>query len=116
MSAYNYLLSSINQGLAALFALVFALMFTLTQLSINNKATKIQTCRIFSKPVFVYVVCFCIVILAPLFVIGTENQLTVKIILFFASCVIAMLIPFFWRFKVTTTTSKKSARSVANKK
>lgn len=35
--SYNYLLSSINQSLATLFALIFALMFTITQLGSKKR-------------------------------------------------------------------------------
>ncbi len=95
VKSYNYLLSSINQGLASLFALVFALMFTLTQLSIHNKAESKKVSRIFSKYVLIYIVSFVLAILTPLFIMGTDQILAIKIVLFYASCNVAMLIPFF---------------------
>jgi len=118
--SYNYLLSAISQSLAALFALVFALMFTLTQLSKSNKTPNKQEVankkigKIFTKYVLIYIVSFVIAMLAPLFLMGTDNTLWVKIVLYYAVFNVAMLIPFFWRFKITLTRKKPIIRK--NKK
>ncbi len=102
--SYNYLLSAINQSLATLFALVFSLMFVLTQISKSKrKTTNKQIGKIFSKYVLIYICTFVIAILAPLFLMGTDNIIGIKIVLFFTVCNVAMLIPFFWRFKITLT-------------
>lgn len=105
-SAFNYLLSTISQSLATLFAIVFTLMFILTQLSKDSKASNKKVSNIFTKNVFIYVVFFALAIIAPIFMMGTNNILSIKIVLFMAVCNIAMLIPFFWRFKITTTRKK----------
>ncbi|MBU1355432.1 MAG: GNAT family N-acetyltransferase [Candidatus Edwardsbacteria bacterium] len=104
--SYNYLLSSINQSLAALFALVFSLMFILTQLSKDHNASNSQVVKIFTRYVFLYIISFVVAILAPLFLMGTKQILGIKIVLFMAVCNVAMLIPFFWRFKITLTSAK----------
>lgn len=78
---YNYILSSISQSFATLFALIFAVLFTIVQLSkeganLNNYFTNI---------VLGYISLFIATIMLPLVFMGTEERLTVQLLVFLAS-------------------------------
>jgi hypothetical protein len=112
----NYLLSSLNQSLAALFALVFALMFAITQIKKGNALDDI-----FTLEVFIYIISFIISILFPLLLIGTNNMILIKCAFSLAVINVSLLIPFFWRFKIkaskiNTDDEKPVKKKVAFKK
>ena len=90
----RYLLSSISQGLAAAFALVFTITLVAAQLA--SKYSPLILDQFFTTPIKVFMVFFVISIILPLILLlGLVNRILVYLSLILSITCLTLLIPYF---------------------
>jgi hypothetical protein len=93
----NYILSSISQGLAAIFALVFTIMLVTTQ--ILSKYSVRATSLIFSSWTVFMMFIFAGGIIGPLLVMKWQSEQLLDLCIMWAGACIFLLIPYFLNLK-----------------
>jgi len=93
----NYILSSISQGLAALFALIFTVSLIIAQISEKYSSQALE--YLYSKRFIFFAFLFTFGIFFPLIAMKLDSDLYVNFSIGIAGTCIILLIPFFLSFK-----------------
>ena len=95
----QYLLSSISQGLAAMFTLVITVTLIASQMLVKYGSDQLD--RIFSIPVIFYLLIFIFSILFPLFLLlnNNHNYRSVQFSLLLTAICLLFLFPYIYWFK-----------------
>lgn len=95
VSSYNYILSSISQGLAAIFALIFTITLVLSQILGNDlQKTKGKNLYVFPGTLLLMFL-YALGIIIPLLAMQSESELFLDLCIILASICIFSLIPYF---------------------
>jgi len=112
----EYLLSSISQGLAASFALIFTITLVLVQLTAKYSPRIFKF--VFSRLVIIYMLFFVFSIIFPLYVLISISDFGVKLSLIFAVLCFVFLIPYTYRIgqKINPISLMKTVKKEFDKK
>lgn len=97
LSARNYILSSISQGLAAIFAIVFTITLVMAQIS-SRYSIRI-TNIVFSRTTLFMMCLYAVGIIIPLLVMRSQSEKLLYLCIIWAVVCILLLIPYFLYLK-----------------
>jgi hypothetical protein len=96
-NSINYILSSISQGLAALFALIFTISLVAAQMSVKYSARMIK--GFFSWQIIIYMILYILGITFPLIGMKVGEEWTVNISIGLAGTCVILLVPYYLDFR-----------------
>lgn len=117
----NYILGSISQGLAAIFALIFTIALILSQILRTDVPEEIRRNIYIFRGTFILMFLFAAGIITPLLVMQSQSELLLDLCVILSSVCISSLIPYFlhvgnkWSHSTTSKIEQDEARRIHEK-